>query len=1383
MDALAELNGIIQHAYTRENEIVASQEQPEQGAESHYQSKTIYDLTEKDCNSTEEENQQTGKKERPVTQLRILEAWKLLVNTLMEKEVFLDYYKILKQGLEASTGLETANVQVDESGTRMAGGAAIVGRDNLCHVETLVSLLVQTADNVQRDDSTECRFVTLLEVLLSYTPGWEASEELARLWIRLMQRVPYQCAPSSFRRKAYRVLVSLSWVPSSRGLLAACSIPKRSVRMRPLPKASRSYRSSTSNNNNSSSIDNTNDNNGEKSQQPLDNPVIIPRHDTVNQVLDRLKDETDVSIAITSSQPGIGKSTLASLVVSHPSIRKSFLLVWLRLKSEENSSNEAVGKNNASSSHSMSYEAYREYITQILEQVQEQNGHDADEDENNEGHGSISTKKFTFPTCERRFEEPALRRLREEKAMEETKERVAQKLRALRNPNLLLVLDNVTSDAQIPVFRFHDKQSMIVNTTLQDLDNVDWNVNLDPLSLDEAVDLFLGHAGLRSSHPLGRTSEVKSLLELDCQSLPLTIRTVGRWCRLKSVAVGPIRACIEVLKEIEALSMEQHHNSCSSLTFAASGVGSKDGASVDGQQSATTKRFLFDILSLMMGPSQTEDENGKPGPTSAVFVVFLAAMVVVFSGRVPLDVVLLLWEQMLGVEPFAYNEVTVLLGRRRQTRGGSNGHYDSTGKERRQFVGLIAQGLLHMGVIEIYEVDGERWIDIHHDMYAQFALAMANGLDFGETSFEVTARKWHKAFVTSYFEQRIQANIAINVVGGKNSLDYAVRSLPTHIFQANMIKMAETMLVDPMFFETRVDTLGWDRAVDIHIKDCLQLQSGFLEYHANNDRRSTLNSVSSMTTSSSSEALSSDLLMVCPVFSKTSAMIASFDVGATRMNDENDENNSHNFNSESEDEKQRSASSADVSRALYRMAFALAGHGYYEAALAQLTAAQKIAPDLLDLQASILYGMSWALLVSGDSKQALRKINSALKLMKELDNHHLLYKDARLLHIDALYERCEYKKALSYLDEIEAELSIEKERNMIELGAVVRKRGCLLQAMGKPKEAADAFVRAIEWKEKANECSYGLASCYCQLGDVNMELHLSSGIRENFERAVSTLVDARCDREHVSYLVATGKLFFLKSDYTRGFATLESAQRAIAVAPLYLMDQSAYDLRCIGRVYRGRGKLDEAVRVLREALVLTAHKPQSLERASCLLDLGISLLEGSKDDDEGLWCLQEALAIMMVDLGHCMQVLDLLNTIGVVHKMRGEYDESLTLYGRAAIVLGTVAPDDTEIEAQLFFAVGDVEETRGNMNRAHSAYEKVIEVLEQTHASDDPFIAKANLCMGRVLAATNRLEEAREKLEEAVRISSHHYDERSLAESKAELGVVLRKLGSVDQSC
>ena len=197
-----------------------------------------------------------------VSKLEVLQYWRDLMKVLKEQQVFLDYGKLLATAFEA---LEATHVSAFR------------------HCRCLLGLLKHTVENHHQDDSSECRFVTLIEIMASYGPSWKPSETVEAFWVRLMQRVPAQVAPINFRRKAYRVLVSLSWVPSSKGLLAACSFEeKRSFDASQTISAVRGHFAKI-----------------RRKELPL------PRHDSVNQILDRLKDETDVCVGITSELDGV----------------------------------------------------------------------------------------------------------------------------------------------------------------------------------------------------------------------------------------------------------------------------------------------------------------------------------------------------------------------------------------------------------------------------------------------------------------------------------------------------------------------------------------------------------------------------------------------------------------------------------------------------------------------------------------------------------------------------------------------------------------------------------------------------------------------------------------------------------------------------------------------------------------------------------------------------------------------------------------------------------------------------------------------------------------------------------------------------------------------
>jgi hypothetical protein len=197
-----------------------------------------------------------------VSKLDVLQCWRDLINAMKVNEAFLQYTELITKSLAA---LEKTHVSAYK------------------HCRCLLELLKNTVLNNEHDDSFECRFITLLEIMTSYSPEWTPSEQVEAFWVRIMQRLPAKATPINFRRKAYRILVSLTWVPSSKGLLAACSFEdKRSFDPQKAISAVRHH---------FLRID--------------PNGFCLPRHDSVNQILDRLKDETDVCVGITSDLDGV----------------------------------------------------------------------------------------------------------------------------------------------------------------------------------------------------------------------------------------------------------------------------------------------------------------------------------------------------------------------------------------------------------------------------------------------------------------------------------------------------------------------------------------------------------------------------------------------------------------------------------------------------------------------------------------------------------------------------------------------------------------------------------------------------------------------------------------------------------------------------------------------------------------------------------------------------------------------------------------------------------------------------------------------------------------------------------------------------------------------
>lgn len=946
----------------------------------------------------------------------------------------------------------------------------------------------------------------------------------------------------------------------------------------------------------------------------------------------------------------------------------------------------------------MDYETYTKYLTDLCKQLD---------------------VTMEWPVCEKRFEEPALRRIREANFMQTARVRMAERLRSL-SQNFLLVLDDVTHEQQLELFRFNECQSLIATATDSTLQGLDWNVRLDNLSQDEGLEVLLNELDLPTNHIVGCTKEVRMLLHY-CDNHPLTIRTVGRWCRMKCVTAGLAAGIQEVVTELGPLAEHAWERIRERAAKARQKGALKDNITDETEQPSSDdddddeedlSTLLFDVLSLMMGPDRQDGEG-----TSVIFVLCFAAMVVVFSEKVPLDVVLLLFEQLLRDEPLAQQEIS---------------SDDKSDLKLRAW--LVAEGLFHMGVVNIADDEkGQSWIESYHESYSDFAMIMAKGLDLGDT-FEETCENWHKAFVTIYFNQRINGSDAEAVDDDSNSWEYAVEKLPDHIFRANMLSMAETILADENFFQARLDSMGWRRAIEVHICDCVQLQQR-LEENLDN---------------------SNDTLMLSAVFTRTAAMVSSF--------------------AEGQSAKANSGTVVQVSRALYDIGLALAEHGYFEDAMLQFEAAQSFMPESQSLRASILYGSSWVLLANGDISEGVQKILACRHVMEANSEQHPLYKEALQLYADAMIEKCDYVGALETLITVEKELLKEAENNWIELGSISKKKGRLLHTIGKLGEAIAAYEMSIQWKQHIGENSHGLAATFSSLGDVQMETTLPAEAKQHYEDALNVLQGLNCSPKHLNFTLTSGKLRYLMGEYSASLAFLDKARRSINASPLLVMDQSAYDLRCIARIYKARGDAETAAEVLKESLILTSHRPGSLERALSLMHLGRCYSDMAKHDD-AIMCLQQSLDIQMARMSESFQVVDTLTKLGKAYFLMQDFDRALDKYSSANSFILRVAPKDAEGLAEILYSKGEVYEAKMDSESALRHYQECVSLMKREKLRDHLGIAKAMHAMGRVTAKGDLGRDAVPYFQESIRIRRMHSDNFALAATQHDLGVLASHIG------
>lgn len=1218
--------------------------------------------------------------ERPVSTEDLLEAWKQLLTALkQEKGIYTEYANSLERALIVTLLLAKSS------------------NSNNNRLRTLLDLLTQSVREHARDPSLECRFVTLLEVLLSYGPNWEPSPEVAAFWVRLLQRIPNSIAPINFRRKAYRVLVSLSWVPSSKGLLEACSFEASKQLLQFLSPPIQQHMARI----------------GRCREGPL------PRYDSVNQLLDRLKDETDVCVAIQSEKQGTGKTTLAGQVASHPSIRRVFTVLWLDVTNniidlEHHNSNNSSFTNPPV----LSYDRYQQYLDELCHQLRLANEHDNENSNSSSENKEVSSFPVQkWPTYLKRFEEPALRRLRERDCMKQAKELMSNEIRQ-HEKNLLLILNNVHDvGCFLEWFRFDDRQSVIVTTPLPtgdpvhhhdtsngDFASIDWTLELAPMSVEEAVELFLLEAGLPATHLLGCTTELRSIVQ-QCDCHPLTVRTMARWFQLKQVTAGIAGAMQEIVYELELLR---------SMPMAAT---SQVCESIMDDVYNDPNMMLFDILSLMMGPGRikaSRNKDSEEAPPSSLFVLCFAAYVVVFPTGAPLDCVILLWEQILKMEPLAVEEV------------GD----DCPVEEITRHAWRIAEGLIHMGVLSIVEKDDTPCVNVHHVLYRDFAFLMAREMELKET-VEDTIADWHIAFVTGYFERKSHGKDEKH----DGSFKYTMEKLGSHMFEGKMASTAEIVLADDSFFGARIAALGWQRGIEVQIEDCVALQHEIEE---------------------EAEGTGSEV-RVSSVFRRTATLMHDYLSAQPDIPDDVKVNK--------------------YARALFSLAFALAENGYIDAALEHLKNAEKLFKNnviIQELQASILYAVGWCLLEANETDRALQKISASREMMEEGPHQHGFYNEMLRLHAHALIGACEYSEAAACFTEALDKMKENVIGNRIEIGATHYFQGRLFYMMGEIEKARASLVDCLKWKTENCEVSHSLATAQGILGDVNVELRLISEAKEHYEAALKTLRELNCDAQHLDYRLLHGKLQLLRNDTKGCKKSFELVRRTIKESPLTGLDQSACDLRNIARAYDKFEDFTLCETIIRESLVLTESRPFSLERSWGLVALGDCLVN-KNDDVEALACYEQALEIQIEKLGNCREIIDTASLIGSVHLSLGNNAEALRLLDENLERVRKTLPNDTERIAGIVYMIGDAYHAMGDFARAAGHFQQCMDTLKLDRGEDHLDIAKALHRLGDVSAAQKDSDKAFDCYSQALNIRRMHFDEHVIADTLHCIGVLSRR--------
>ena len=498
---------------------------------------------------------------------------------------------------------------------------------------------------------------------------------------------------------------------------------------------------------------------------------------------------------------GVGKTTMAAMVTSHPDVRRHFKdgIAWVNVGPKE-----------------MNYTRYTQCLRELISQLEFYDG------------VPLFAELLHTPG------EPLSRRKRREMGfMIYARDTVTE---LLQNRNVLIVLDDVYFESDLEWFTFtpavpvsmvrtgsskrsaDGKATLLVTTRTRDLLPAADTVEMDLLEEQDAIRLLVNESGLSSDYAIAESKEALSVVR-ECANHPLAVKTVGRWLGLKHASAGVISSVEEIHEDV-ANSIDRILKS-----------GDIQGADM-----------MYEIMSMSFSPAV----NGEP--TNVIKLCFAAFVTVfcneeyysdflpsVYPPMIPVSTADVLFETLLELEEDSLFQEGSLFY-----------------TQRREATILIPEALSKLGVLKVittyngdsgddsshstsrYSLNDSRFLQIMHFIQYEYGEYLSNE-EFGMRPLTDDAeRRWNRAFATAYLRQAADWDSELPDA----SRDYAIEMIVSHLLRAEMYEEAANLLANEAFVRGRIDTLGRENATRRHIMDCEMLYTALSGSRRRSEERS-----------------------------------------------------------------------------------------------------------------------------------------------------------------------------------------------------------------------------------------------------------------------------------------------------------------------------------------------------------------------------------------------------------------------------------------------------------------------------------------------------------------------------------------------------------------
>ncbi|MFX0090579.1 MAG: tetratricopeptide repeat protein [Candidatus Hodarchaeota archaeon] len=242
------------------------------------------------------------------------------------------------------------------------------------------------------------------------------------------------------------------------------------------------------------------------------------------------------------------------------------------------------------------------------------------------------------------------------------------------------------------------------------------------------------------------------------------------------------------------------------------------------------------------------------------------------------------------------------------------------------------------------------------------------------------------------------------------------------------------------------------------------------------------------------------------------------------------------------------------------------------------------------------------------------------------------------------------------------------------------------------------------------------------------------------------------------------------------FLQRHRALKHVQEKTLELTPREASLLTQKGSIYWMRGRLDEALELFQQSLVMREKIGNKMEIAESSNSVGI--IYAIKGDSDRALRYFEQCSELFAELNHKQNYARTLNNIGNIYASKGELDQALEYYHQS-LTLGEEIGNKQQV-AQTLNNIGNMHMSKGELNQALEYCQRSLDLKREI--GNELNIAESLNNIGMIYWQQRELNQALEQFEKCLALFEELNNKRGIARSLNNSGIIYMEKGDLKQA-